>query len=390
MRVLAFLSLLIVAISCDDTTGTPANYTYQVPQQTSDGWETASLGDVGLDTVPFIDLMNGLLRRNDNNVHGILVARDGKLVFEEYFAGEDLDLSNMSDGIAFTYEEFDRTTPHCLASDTKSVTSVLLGIAVDLGLIAGTNETMFSFFPDYANLSDPTKNQITLAHMLAMASGLPWNEDYPYDDPRNDLVSMVLSEDPIAYVLSMSTVTAPGAQFIYNSGTTNLLGEVVSRASDMTLWTFAGQHLFAPLGIGSHEWYAFPNAAEMAVASSALYLRPRDMAKIGQMYLDGGVWHGSRVVSEGWVTWSTTQAIAVPASENPVREYLHGYGRQWWLGTFTTGNTDFYTAAGWGGQFIIVIPDYHMVVVITAGDFEHPTYDALFGLVDDFILQAVQ
>jgi CubicO group peptidase (beta-lactamase class C family) len=201
---------------------------------------------------------------------------------------------------------------------------------------------------------------------------------------------MVFSEDPIEYVLSKSTVAAPGAQFIYSSGTTNLLGEVVRRGSGMTLWAFAEQHLFLPLGIDSYQWYGFPNATEMAVASSTLYLRPRAMAKIGQLYLDGGVWKGTRVVSEDWVTASTTKVISVPASENPVPDYLHGYGLQWWLGTFSTGNTDFYTAAGWGGQFIIVIPNRDLVVVITAGDFDHPTYDALLGMVDDYILPAVR
>ena len=387
---LTAMALSAGVVSCDDVLDNGADYAYQAPQQTSDGWETASLGDAGMDTAPFIDLMNQLLNRNERHVHGIVVARDGKLVFEEYFPGEDLDLSDMSEGIAFTYREFDRNTRHCLASDTKSITSILLGIAVDEGLVEGIDATTFSFFPDYSNLSDATKSQITLAHMLAMASGLPWNEDYPYDDPRNDLTSMVFSEDPIAYVLGKSNVAAPGMQFIYNSGTTNLLGEVVRRASDMTLRAFAEQHLFAPLGITGYEWYAFPNAPGMAVASSALYLRPRDMAKIGQTYLDAGVWNGARVVSADWVTGSTARVIDVPASENPVPAYLHGYGRQWWLGTFPATNTDFYTAAGWGGQFIIVIPGYDMVVVITAGDFDHPTYDALLGMVDDYVLAAVR
>lgn len=388
-RLLAVVVLAIVVSSCEDPSGSDVDYTYRVPQQTSDGWETASLGDVGMDTVPVIDMMNGLLGRN-HLVHGILVARDGKLVFEEYFSGEHLDLSDLSSGVAYAYEDFDRNTLHCLASDSKSVTSILLGIAIDKGLVQGTDETMFSFFPDYSNYSDPVKNQITLAHMLAMASGLPWNESYPYDDPRNDLVAMVYSEDPIAYVLGKSTVAAPGAQLVYNSGTTNLLGEVVSRSSDMTLWAFAEQHLFAPLGITSYEWYAFPNAPEMAVASSTLYLRPRDMAKIGQMFLDGGVWDGTRVVSQGWVSESTTEVMDVPASESPTPGYLHGYGFQWWLGTFSTGSTDFYTAAGWGGQFIIVLPDAEMVVVITAGDFEDEDYAALLGMVDDYVLGAIR
>jgi CubicO group peptidase (beta-lactamase class C family) len=390
VRLLASFVLVVIVSSCDDPLENGEEYVYQAPQQTSDGWETASLGDVGMDTVPLIDMMNELRRQGDHYVHGIVVAKDGKLVFEEYFAGEHLDLSNLSDGYDLAYEDFDRNTLHCLASDSKSVTSILVGIAIDRGHIAGTDETMFSFFPDYSNLSDPVKSQIRLSHMLAMASGLPWDEGYPYDDPRNDLVAMVSSQDPIAYVLGKSTVAMPGARFIYNSGTTNLLGEVVKRSSDMTLPAFAEQHLFAPLGINSYEWYGFPSSPEMAVASSTLYLRPRDMAKIGQMYLDGGVWDGARIVSEDWVTESITEAIPVSASEDPVGDYLHGYGLQWWLGTFSTGNTDFYMAAGWGGQFIIQLPERDMVVVITAGDFVDPDYQALLGMVDDYVLRAIR
>ncbi|UCF21004.1 MAG: serine hydrolase [Gemmatimonadota bacterium] len=389
IRLIAVIILLVFGCACDDLFQSDQEYTYRVPQQTGDGWTTASLGDMGMDTVPFIELMNDLQRQDDHPVHGIVVAKDGRLVFEEYFPGEHLDLSNLRDGYDLAYEDFDRNTLHCLASDSKSVTSILLGIAVDEGLIGGADETMFSFFPDYSGLSDAVKKQITLTHMLAMASGLPWNEGYPYADPRNDLVAMINSEDPIGYVLSKSTVAAPGTRFIYNSGTTNLLGEVIRRTSGVTLSAFAEQHLFAPLGISSYEWYGFPNAPEMVVASSTLYLRPRDMAKIGQLYLDGGVWNGTRVVSENWVTASTSEVIDVSTSESPAQGYLNGYGLQWWLGTFDTGDTDFYTAAGWGGQFIIVIPGHEMVVVITAGDFEDPDYDALLGIADDYVLRAL-
>ena len=389
-RQLSAIVLVLVGCACDDLFQSDDQYTYQSPLETGDGWATASLGDVGMDTLPFVDLMEDLQQQDDHHVHGIVVVKDGMLVFEEYFPGEHLDLSDLNEGYDLAYEDFDRTTLHCLASDSKSVTSILLGIAIDQGLVDGAGESMFSFFPDYSELSDAVKKQITLTHMLAMASGLPWNEGYPYDDPRNDLVAMISSEDPIAYVLSKSTVAAPGTRFIYNSGTTNLLGEVVRRTSDMTLRAFAEQHLFAPLGIDIYEWYGFPNAPEMAVASSTLYLRPRDMAKIGQLYLGGGVWNGTRVVSEDWVAESTREVIDVSASESPGEGYLNGYGLQWWLGTFATGSIDFYTAAGWGGQFIIVVPDHEVVVVITAGDFYDPDYAALLGIVDDYVLHAVQ
>jgi CubicO group peptidase (beta-lactamase class C family) len=361
---------------------------YDVPPQTGDGWQTASLEDVGMNTARMAQLMSDLRQHPDHWVHSIVVVKDGKLVFEEYFPGQDLDLSNLGNGVAYVTRNFARDTLHSAASVSKSVTSILLGIALADGLVRSTDEAMFSFFRDYDNLSSPVKSQITVQHMLTMTTGLPWNEAFPYDDPRNDLAAMLASDDPIAYVLSKSTVATPGDRFIYNSGTANLVGEIVHRATGMTLGDFAAQRLFTPLGIDAYAWYPFPNAPETTVASSTLFLRPRDMAKIGQLYLDGGVWNGTRVVPTDWVTQSTRAAVNVEASETPVPSLNPRYGFLWWLGTFSTGPTETYFAAGWGGQFIFVFPDPRMVVVFTAGGFKGRSYDALLQIVNQYILPA--
>jgi CubicO group peptidase (beta-lactamase class C family) len=376
----------ILACSCAQLGLGEKGYTYQVPEQTSDGWQTASLKEVGMDTGRMVDFMNDLAEYPDHWVHGIVVVKDGKLVFEEYFPGEDIDLSNLGQGLAYATRDFDRDTLHSLASDSKSVTSILLGIAIDKGLVGGTQESMVSYFPDYADLCTGQKNQITLEHLLTMTSGIPWDEGYPYDDPRNDLTAMVSSDDPIAYVLGKTMVAAPGTHFIYNSGTANLLGEIIRRASGLTLADLAEQYLFAPLGIDAYAWYAFPNAPEMTVASSTLYLRPRDMAKIGQMYLDGGTWNGTRVVSESWVAQSTQEAVSTV--ESPVSSLDPGYGYLWWRGTFPTGDTETYYAAGWGGQFIFVLPEPRLVVALTAGGFEDGDYAPLLQIVNDYVLPA--
>lgn len=248
------LMCMLLLSSCALLPSSIDGYIYQIPTETDDGWQTASLEEVGLDTGQMIQLMNDLAKHPDHWVHSMVVIKDGKLVFEEYFPGEDLDLSNLGNGVAYSNREFNPNTLHSAASISKSITSILLGIAIDEGLVQGTQETMFSYFPDYLHLSDGTKSKITLEHMLAMASGLPWSEAYPYDDPRNDLVSMVFSDDPIGQALDRSTAAAPGTEFIYNSGTANLLGEIVRRSSGMTLADFAEQRLFAPLGIETYEW----------------------------------------------------------------------------------------------------------------------------------------
>jgi len=255
-------------------------------------------------------------------------------------------------------------------------------------LVQGVQQKMFSFFPEHSDLNDTEKGKVTLEHMLTMSSGIPWDESYPYTDPRNDLNQMFSSVDPIKFVLEKSVVAPPGSLFVYNSGTTNLLGDVVRRSTGLTLVDFAEQYLFAPLGITSFNWIGFANAPHIAVASSTLYLRPRDMAKIGQLYLQKGVWNGNRIVSENWVTESTLESIQVPPSKNPIPGFIKSYGYQWWRGTFSNGNTETYCAAGWGGQFIFVIPDIDMVAVITAGDFEGEGYQGFYNLINDYILVA--
>ncbi|UCD45611.1 MAG: serine hydrolase [Candidatus Bathyarchaeota archaeon] len=357
-------------------------YSYRVPKQTGDEWETASLGDVGMDEAPITDLMNTLSSLDGHPVHGIVVIKDGRLVLEEYFSGEDLDLT---DGLNFVHKDFDRDTLHCQASASKSVTSILLGIAIDEGHVRGVNETILSFFLEHSDLKDGDKDGITLEHMLSMSSGIPWDESYPYTDPRNDLNKQFYSDDPIRCVLEMPVVAEPGEEFIYNSGTTNVLGDVVRRSTSMTLAEFAEQHLFAPLGITSYDWIGFPSEPQIAVASSTLYLRPRDMAKIGQLYLRNGVWEGERVVSESWVAESIRESIQVPPSKNPIRGLIEGYGYQWWRGTFSNGDIETYFAAGWGGQFIFVLPEVDMVVVLTGGQFEGD-YQGFHDAINDYVL----
>jgi CubicO group peptidase (beta-lactamase class C family) len=389
----AILSFPIVLLASGwQALSAQGGYTYRRPVQTSDGWHTASLQDAGMDAGRMVEFMNTLARRPEHWLHSVVVVKDGRLVFEEYFAGRDGDLSQLSTsfGPTFVARAFDRDTPHLTASVSKSVTSILVGIAIDQGLLRGTDETLLSFFPDYAQRFDSLNSRITLQHMLTMMSGLSWSEARGFDDPRNDWTAMTYRPDPIGYVLEKSAVAAPGEQFIYNSGTVNLLGEIIWRKSGMTLAEFAALHLFGPLGIMQHEWYSLPSAPQMTMASSSLYLRPRDMAKIGQLTLDGGVWSGTRVVSDRWVTRSTQLAVQLDPSQCEIPIPTPGYGFLWWLGTFPTGNTQTYFAAGFGGQFIFVLPAPRMVVVITAGGFEdfNRNYRPMVQIVNDYVLPA--
>ena len=214
-----FLSLLLFltgACAQTDDIGNQAEfYTYQVPEQVNDGWETAHMADMGTDTEPILEMMNQYFGDNSRDVHGILIIKNRKLIFEEYFPGYDFGPSET--GWRGPYLYFDRNTLHCLHSATKSFTSAMLGISIDLGYISDEHEKMFHYFPEYNHLMNPEKRQITVQHLLAMCSGLEWNEgDLPLTDDLNDLSRMLRSPDPIGYILQKPVIHTPGTTYYYS------------------------------------------------------------------------------------------------------------------------------------------------------------------------------
>ncbi|MBM3121326.1 MAG: serine hydrolase [Chloroflexi bacterium] len=362
-----------------------AKLLYQEPLLTDDGWATASLNEVGMSAEPVEALLSTLAMENGRDVNGLLVVKDGRLVLEAYYPGEDV---TVEDDLTFTYKEFDRDTLHCLASVSKSVTSLLFGIAVDRGNIADLDEPVSATFPEYPQWQDDLKGQVTLRQLLSMTAGLDWDEDsYSYDDPRNDFHRMFDGLDPIGYLLEKPVVAKPGTAFLYSSGVTNLLGEAVSRKVGMPLAEYARIHLFSPLGITSYDWRTFPHSPEMAVAGGLLYLRPRDMAKIGQMVLQQGAWDGRQIISQAWIEESTAEAEPVSMDLGPGLQ-PSGYGYQWWRGTLATGETEAIYAAGWRGQFIFILPRVHTVIVLTGSD-STVTYAGILDLVNRHILASI-
>ena len=378
LRRAAALVLLMAAIACDWITGPDG---YRRPPQTNDGWATASLEQVGIDPQPLLDLLD-LVDGTDNHLfHGLLIVRRQRLVFEEYWRGTDLEPGTLGP----VERDFDRNTLHYVASVSKSLTSALVGIAIDQALIGGVEESVFSHFPDYAGLRTDDNAGITLRHLLAFSSGYDWNEFvYGFDDSRDSHNQMFATSDPIGYLLDRPMISTPGAEFHYNSGDTNLLGEIVRRASSSaTLVDYAEGRLFEPLGITTYEWLRFPRAGAITFASGGASLRPRDMAKLGALYLDGGVWNGTRVVSEGWADASTSLATSLEGTHRS----LYGYGYNWWLGRsqYRGATVEYFRAAGWGGQEVFVYPELELIVVFTAGGY----YDTPPLHVDDLLEQYI-
>jgi CubicO group peptidase (beta-lactamase class C family) len=333
------------------------DYQYTVPQKTNDGWETASLNSVNLDAGLIRELFERIDDNSYKNIHSVLLVKNGKLVVEEYFPGRD------STG---QYQAYTLDTLHEIHSATKSVNSILIGIAIDQHLIRSVDEKISTFFPEYSDIfTNKEKGAICLKNLLSMTAGLSWDEwTYPsYTDPRNDAAMMASKADFFRYVLERPVATTPGTKFVYNSGISLMLGEIIYKASGLRADKFAERHLFLPLGITNYSWGKAPNGVVNTLGGLAL--RPRDMAKIGCLFLNGGRWQGKQIVSEKWVKDSTKQQIGV--SQLPTWFLVDGYGYQWWLGSFhVRGQTiGSYSARGRGGQFIIVYPALQMVAVFT-------------------------
>jgi len=332
-------------------------YQYTVPAKIKDGWETSSLSDEKMDVALIRDMLERVRSGGYKNIQSVLIARNGKLVVEEYFPRAEGDKREQA---------LRRASPVELTSATKSVTSILIGIAIDQHLIGGFDEKISTFFPEYADVfADPAKAKLCLRDFLTMTAGLTWDEwTRPYSDPLNDHVRMIRSDDPIRYVLERPVVAAPGEKFAYNSGLSIVMGQILFKVSGLRADKFAERHLFEPLGISDFYWMKYPD--EIVQTGGGLYLRARDMAKLGQLFLNGGRWEGKQIVSEAWVRESTLSHV--DAAQIPAAANAGGYGFQWWLGTFGTGNrvAKCYSARGRGGQFVVVFPDQQMVAVFTS------------------------
>lgn len=336
------------------------------PPTVDDGWATAAPGDVGLDAAPLERLTEAIRRYPDWNVHAVLVERDGRLVYEEYFSGEDNRWGEKLGRVTF-----DRQTRHDLRSVTKSVVSALVGMALASGAIPSLDQPIVDVFPECGDLATPERRRITLRHALTMSAGLQWNEELPYTDARNDEIAMTVSGAAIRYVLSRPIVAEPGASWNYNGGLTQLLAAVVQRSAGQPFRDHARTALFAPLGIDDVEWVG--DLGGLPAAASGLRLRPRDLAKFGSLYLHSGRWGERQIVPAAWVSESTRWHLAV---RYPVNAFgTVGYGYHWWHNGLQTGWGTIASpvAAGNGQQRIYILPDDLLVVTVLAGRYDDMT-----------------
>ena len=356
------LTVSATPVQADGVAPGPRNLACEPPSSIDDGWTTASPDSVGMDGAQLCGIAARLEQRA-TKVHSVVVARHGKLVFEQYFPGYDQPWGQ-PDG----QQEFTATTKHDMRSASKSVVSLLVGIAIDRKLIAGVDEPVLKFFPDHQTVKQAGWEAITLRHLLTMSSGIEWDEARSWTDPKNDEPHLTFEADPIGYVLAKPVAAPPDVLWTYNGGGTELLGNILERVSGKPLEAFAREVLFQPLGISDFEWKAYKNGK--IAAAAGLRLRPRDAAKIGQLVLNRGQWNGRQIVSADWIAQSITprfQAIGYFGS-------TMFYGYQWWMGRSLAGDKDikWVAAFGWGGQRIFIAPDLDIVMMTTAAQYGQP------------------
>ncbi len=341
-------------------------------------WTIANPESAGLRSEPLRDMIQWLDGLGHANIHSVLVVRHGRLLFEHYRPGEDEcwgePLGNVAHG---------PNSKHDLRSVTKSVASLLLGIALDRKLINGIDEFIINWFPQYPDLRIPEKERITLRHLLTMSAGLEWNENVPFTDPKNSEIRMLRSADQYRYVLEQPVVAPGGKIWNYNSGGTLLLEAVIAKAADGALDDVASEFLFKPLGITDYAWTR--NLKSGILEVGGLRLRSRDLAKIGQLVVNGGNWNGRQIVSQKWVK-ELTAAHLGPA------DLTYFYGYQWWLGRSLVEGREvpWVCAMGHGGQRIFAVPSLDLVTVVTAGLYT----DAINGrlplvIFNRYVLRAV-
>jgi CubicO group peptidase (beta-lactamase class C family) len=365
---LLILFSIVLLVSCDevllkDEAGISIEQNLSIPESLGDGWDVSSPGREGADSAALFRLIRDL-QSDSRRIHGLLIVKNNKLIVESYFDG------------------WHRNRLQSMRSASKSIASTLVGIAIDKGFIVGIDQSILDFFPEYADLRTADKDKIQLQHVLSMTAGLHWDQDsFPPEDPRNDEYQLDESDDGFRYLLEKNVVSTPGKNFKYNSGCSDLLLGIVDHTAKISADRFAEDYLFKPLGIESYGWRksnnGYPNGGY------GLHMYPRDIIKVGQMFLDSGKWKGNQIVSSSWVKQATSEYISL--------DDRVGYGFQWWIWNERIGEQMVrrYQAQGKGGQIICVVPEFNAVIVMTGANFDNYYSQIPYAILRNRILPAL-
>lgn len=343
------------------TNNTDQNQNTNTPLQLNDGWLTANINDAGINQAELVRLIDSINSKKLVNTHSVLIAKRDKLVFEAYFEG------------------FNYNIPHDLRSASKSISSAIIGIAIDDKIIESVDQKLYDFIPKtYQYTKNALNSKIRIKDLLTMSSGLDVNktasEGY-YQDSNNWLKT----------VLEAPMVKEPGTYADYGSANPFLLGVYLNERLEKPVEIYMDQKLFAPLGITNYI-----NQTEATETTpyfgGGMLLTPRDMLKFGQLYLNRGKWKGKQIISENWIEESFKKHMRLQD-----RRDKNDYGYLWWHDTYMINEKAIKSieARGAGGQFIFVIPELESVVVITSGNFRNGKGYQSRKILKEYILPAM-
>ncbi len=336
------------------------SYTYQQPQEQSDGWPTKNLISDSVD-VSLIEKLINQLATGKHRMDSTILIIGGDLVFEHYFGSFKMDQQ------------------HDLRSVTKSIRALLVGIAIDKGYIDSIEDPIFKYLKSHQVKKNkhPAKQQITIKHLLTMSTGLECNDWDKKSKGQEDKVYK--KKDWIQYTLDLPVKNEPGAVAYYCSMGAILVAEVIEQASGMGIDAFAKKYLFKPLGISNYSWGHTSKKKSILSSGKRLYMTTRDLAKLGQLVLQGGQWQGTQLISKMWIEQATTAQVKLAQLD---------YGFFWWNIPFHVGGNQYNikTATGNGGQYIFVSPELNMVAVFTGSAYNSEEDKLPFAIIKDVFL----
>ena len=372
-RRVSIVCVVLLAVSAAAYTQTPKGSSTVV--WPTNGWLVGTPASVGLDESALESFDADLARGKYMLVDSFQVFRCGRKVFQRKYArdygriyGKEAKTKGpLNARLTGPYNYFDPywhpyyhgTDMHSMQSVTKTVTSVIFGVAINLGDFRAEISTPVLSFFDVSRVKnvDDRKRRMTLKHVLTMTTGLDWNEEVPYSDPRSDSSLMEATDDWVQYAIDKPMAEEPGKVFNYNSGATELLAYIFQKETGQDIDAYGERHLFVPLGI-KHYWKR--TYLGVADTEGGLYLPGEDLAKIGYLYLQDGNWNGKQIVSKEWVKESLTPYI--DAGGGRVGSEFR-YGFKWWL--YPLDGRIVWMARGFGGQKLMVFPQENLIGVFT-------------------------
>ncbi len=356
------MKLTYVGFCCLLISSCNSQHDYSIPERIEGDWEVNHVKNVKINPEKLNVFSNQINGRVYKNIHGLLIIKDEKLVYESYYKG------------------YNRSKVHDVASVTKSISSALIGIAIDQGHIENTESKVARFYKGtiYEKKWDSLKKDIRIKDLLTMRHGLDC-DDFNHKT-SGDFDTFLRSDDYINYMLDVNMVNEPDKVNAYCTGSTQLLEPVLRHSTKQTVEDFASKFLFDPIGIKSFAWEKTPKGhPAMGMGAD---MTARDMARFGQLYLNKGKWNGEQIISKAWIEESLTPY-------GKLFDFVD-YGYMWYLEPAITINNkkiQYYNALGHGGQTVAIYPDLNMVVVIIAGNYNNES--DYYELLEKYLLPAV-